>query len=269
MAAWLVFTSRRAHRFRDAAGMLVVHRLHIADLGSVTTDPYHDDLLGFYPLGVGWLATLQRRESYSFGLVRFATRTLAASLENHGSGRAQRSRLRDVILNPIAFTWEWRSRDRSSRATLDFHDYATVDLVLAHAAEEAVDVFKPLSRDVHLAVGRNDETDRQRATVDRVNIEGRTLLATCGRSVNPVTAFRTRNSACDWNTMTLTVLCYGTTWRNLPVWETSGGRQFIARPIIHLSSRRQSSRRDGNIGDGGDLDARHYCLAERRSTVSE
>src|SRR5512132_1213543 len=37
---------------------------------------------------------------------------------------------------------------------LDFHDHATVDLVGAHAAEDAVDVFQPFRRvvDLHLAV---------------------------------------------------------------------------------------------------------------------
>ena len=79
--------------------MLVFHRLHTADLGSVTTDPYHDDLLRFYQLGVGWLAIVQRRESYSFGLVRFATTTLAALLEKKRQSSAQR--LRAVILTPL------------------------------------------------------------------------------------------------------------------------------------------------------------------------
>jgi hypothetical protein len=38
---------------------------------------------------------------------------------------------------------------------LDLHDDATVDLVVAHAIEDAVDVFQPLGRvvDLHLAVG--------------------------------------------------------------------------------------------------------------------
>src|SRR6516164_1200783 len=39
---------------------------------------------------------------------------------------------------------------------LDFHDDATVDLEVAHAAEDAVDVFQPLGRvvDLHFAVAR-------------------------------------------------------------------------------------------------------------------
>lgn len=43
---------------------------------------------------------------------------------------------------------------RHGLSCLDFHDHATVDLVVAHAAEDAVDVFQPLGRvvDFHLAV---------------------------------------------------------------------------------------------------------------------
>ena len=45
--------------------------------------------------------------------------------------------------------------DVADQYRLDFHDHATVDLVVAHAAEDAVDVFQPFRRvvDLHLAVG--------------------------------------------------------------------------------------------------------------------
>ena len=38
----------------------------------------------------------------------------------------------------------------AARFRLDFHDHATVDFVVAHAAEDAVDVFQPLGRVVDL-----------------------------------------------------------------------------------------------------------------------
>src|SRR5262249_1373000 len=48
----------------------------------------------------------------------------------------------------------------AARFRLDFRDHATVDFVVAHAAEDAVDVFQPLGRvvDFHLAFASELQT---------------------------------------------------------------------------------------------------------------
>jgi hypothetical protein len=98
---------------------------------------------------------------YSLAVNQLSAQRAATQMSTHGPSRPLLA-LQSLVAIGAWRTWpDLLQRPSPVRLThlghclsfLDFHDHATVDLVIAHASEDAVDVFQSLSRvvDLHLA----------------------------------------------------------------------------------------------------------------------